>query len=151
MRNDTEATEVKGSLVKATLLGGVAATAANAVLYHVWAAALGPLRVAESPESAVLAPLPVGFVLLSSAVPALFAGGLFALLRRVGGPRAVPVFLGLSGVVLVLSMAPVVEVPTDGLATQAGLTLMHGVAALCIAWPLVRAGRRAPPAAGGVA
>jgi hypothetical protein len=138
----------KGSLVKATLVGAVASVVANVALYYLWSAAAGPLLV-ENPQLAALAPLPVGFVVMSSAVPALVAGGLFALLRRFAGKRAATVFLVLATVVLVLSMAPVAQVPMDGMGTRAALGLMHVVAAVCISLPLVRAGRL--ETAGGVA
>ncbi len=145
------AEETKKSLLKATLVGAAAAVVANVVLYFVWSAAVGPFMVAENPDSTTLAPLKLGFVIVSSVIPAFAAGGLYALILRFNRQQAFPIFTSLALLVLVISMVPVAKVPTDGLGTQLGLALLHLVAAICIIIPLVRAGKSAPAQAGSPA
>jgi peptidoglycan/LPS O-acetylase OafA/YrhL len=143
--------ETKKTLLKATLVGAAAAVVANLALYFVWNAAVGPFMVAENPDSTTLAPLKLGFVVISSIVPAFAAGGALALILRFNRPQALSIFMSLALLVLVLSMLPVAKVPTDGLGTQLGLALLHLVAALCITLPLVRAAKAVPAQAGSPA
>jgi len=131
------------SLSKPALLGALTATVANVALYFVWSRAAGPLLV-QNPETQALEPLHVGFVALVCVASALGAGVLAAALRRFAATRAGAVFLAVSAVVLALSFAPVVNVPMDGLTTQVGLSLMHLIAAVSIALPLLKPLRAAP-------
>ncbi len=126
--------------LRAALRGGAYASLANLTLYYAWSAASGPLMVAESPDSTRLVVLSPAFVVLSCFIPALAASAIVLLLRRVAPRRAPGIFLTISMIVLVVSMAPVVVVPTDGLATQLALGLMHVVAAAAIVTPLLRVG-----------
>jgi len=145
------ADETKKALLKATLVGAAAAVLANVVLFNTWRAVVGPFMVAENPDSPTLAPLKLGFVVISSILPAFAAGGLYALILRFNRQQAFSIFMSLALLVLVISMVPVAKVPTDGLGTQLGLALLHLVAAVCITVPLVRAGKSLPAPAGSSA
>ena len=118
----------------AALTGGAIAAVANLVLFFVLQA-LGvtfeiPLQGPGSPAG----PLPAPAVAIASLVPALFAGGLLALLARFT-KNPVRTFWIIAAVFLVLSFMPVFSLPV-AVGIQASLAVMHVVAGAAIVWAL---------------
>lgn len=117
-------------LLWAAPLAGVLAALGNLAVYGLARAALGlPL------EMPAMGPTPAGSlsvapVVLSSFVPALFAGGLLAVLARFAA-RPLRVFQIVAGAVLVLSLGAPLTLPVD-LGTRLVLLVMHLVAGLVI-------------------
>jgi|YNPBryunderm2012_1023409.scaffolds.fasta_scaffold10097_1 hypothetical protein len=125
---------------RAALIGGVLSVVGNLVVFFV-AGWLGVnLQVTAAPGSSTLVPLQIGPVVAASLLPALPAGLLLAALARfMRNPW--PVFIGISGVFLVLSFAGPINLPTDP-ANELVLNLMHVVSAVAIVgalWRLARA------------
>jgi len=125
---------------RAALIGGVLSVVGNLVVFLV-AGWLGiSLQVTAAPGSSTLVPLQIGQVIVASLLPALPAGLLLAALARfMRNPW--PVFIGISGVFLVLSFAGPINLPTDP-ANELVLNLMHVVSAVAIVgalWRLARA------------
>jgi len=125
---------------RAALIGGVLSVVGNLVVFFV-AGWLGiSLQVTAAPGSSTLVPLQIGQVIVASLLPALPAGLLLAALARfMSNPW--PVFIGISGVFLVLSFAGPINLPTDP-ANELVLNLMHVVSAVAIVgalWRLARA------------
>jgi hypothetical protein len=125
---------------RAALIGGVLSVVGNLVVFFV-AGWLGiSLQVTAAPGSSTLVPLQIGQVIVASLLPALPAGLLLAALARfMRNPW--PVFIGISGVFLVLSFAGPINLPTDP-ANELVLNLMHVVSAVAIVgalWRLARA------------
>jgi hypothetical protein len=118
-------------LVWAAPLAGLLAALGNLAVYGLARAGLSlPLAMpAMGPTPA--GPLLVAPVILASFVPALFAGGLLALLARLSA-RPVRTFQIIAGVALVLSLGAPLTLPVDT-ATRLVLLVMHLVAGLVIA------------------
>jgi hypothetical protein len=124
---------------RAALIGGVLSAVGNVVVFLV-AGWLGiSLQVTAAPGSSTLVPLQIGQVIVASLLPALPAGLLLAALARfIRNPW--PVFIGISGVFLVLSFAGPINLPTDP-ANELVLNLMHVVSAVAIVGALWRFAR----------
>jgi hypothetical protein len=118
-------------LLGAAPLAGLLAALGNLAVYGLARAGLSlPLAMpAMGPTPA--GPLLVAPVVLASFVPALFAGGLLALLARFSA-RPVRAFQIIAGVALVLSLGAPLTLPVDT-ATRLVLLVMHLVAGLVIA------------------
>ena len=120
-----------GRLVWAGLLTAATAAVANVVVFTVEKAALGvqfimPLTGPGSPA----APLPAPAVVIASAVPAVGATILLAVLGRLVS-RPIRVFRIIAAVFLLFSFGAPLSLPVDP-ATQLALMSMHIVAALII-------------------
>lgn len=124
-------------MVWAGPLAGVAAAAANAVVFYV-GVALG--LVSESVGVANGEPLAVSAVVISTLVPALFGTVLFAVLGRFTR-RPVRIFRIVAVVVLVLSLVTPFTIPGITAGMILVLLLMHVVAAAVITGVLTAGGR----------
>ncbi|GIW29931.1 MAG: hypothetical protein KatS3mg071_0105 [Meiothermus sp.] len=114
----------------AALLGGVLSVVGNLLVFVV-AGGLGVnLQVTAAPGSSTLVPLQVGPVVLASLLPAFPAAALLKVLARFL-PNPWPVFLGLSAVLLLVSLRGPLNLPTDP-ANEWTLNLMHLVSAVAI-------------------
>lgn len=124
-------------MVWAGPLAGVAAAAANAVVFYV-GVALG--LVSESVGVANGEPLAVSAVVISTLVPALFGTVLFAVLGRFTR-RPVRIFRIVAVVVLVLSLVTPFTIPGITAGMILVLLLMHVVAAAVITGVLTAGGK----------
>lgn len=124
-------------MVWAGPLAGVAAAAANAVVFYV-GVALG--LVSESVGVANGEPLAVSAVVISTLVPALFGTVLFAVLGRFTR-RPVRIFRIVAAVVLVLSLVTPFTIPGITAGMILVLLLMHVVAAAVITGVLTAGGK----------
>lgn len=122
----------------APLVAVVAAVATG--LVYLIASALGAVPADFVIESAG-SPLTLGMVVVSTVVPALLAGVVYALLGRFTR-RPVRNFVVLSGVLLVLSFATPLTIAGAPLSMVLVLELMHVVAAVVIMGGLVSLARK---------
>lgn len=131
-----------GSVLRGAALGGLAAALANYAVYGV-SIALGVdfLGRYQGPDSAVTG-VPVPMIGVSSFVPALLAGLVFAGLSRITG-RARPVFAALAAVLCALSFGGPANIVGASLGTKIALSAMHVVAAVFVVAGIFRGAR--PP------
>lgn len=123
----------------AALMGGGLAAVGNLVVFAVAGTLGANLQIPATPGSTTLAPLTAGPVIGASLVPALFAGGLLAILGRfLRNPW--PVFLVIAGVFLLVSFGGPLNLPADT-TTKLVLSLMHVVAGVAIVGALWRFAR----------
>ncbi|KZK16571.1 DUF6069 family protein [Meiothermus taiwanensis] len=125
-----------GKIWWAALLGGGLAAGGNLLVFAIANVLGANLQVPSAPGSTTLVPLTAGQVIWASLIPALFAGGLLAILGRFAR-NPWPVFLGISGVFLLLSFGGPLNIPADT-TTKLVLNLMHVVAAVAIVGALWR-------------
>ena len=115
----------------AALAGGTGAAVLNVALYLVTHAAgvefVGRFQGPDAPA----APLPGFMVALSSIVPSIFAAALLTLLNRLMA-RPTPVFFGVAGVFLGVSMWGPIAVGDATTGTKVVLAFMHVVAGVAI-------------------
>lgn len=120
----------------ATCLAAAIAAVLNTLL------AVGAAAVFGTP--AAFEPFAISAVVIASVVGALGAGACFAVLNRFAR-RPVPLFLGVTGAVLVASMYPPIALalaepppyPGTGIGPVVALMLMHVLVALVSVWLLV--------------
>ena len=122
------------------LLAAASAVIANLVIFAISSNLFGVNLMVAPQGSTELIPLPVGLVIAVTAVPAVVATILFALIGRFV-PRPVLVFRLLSAVVLLLSFGASLGLPVDVVAVKVILSLMHVVAAVTIVGFLTTLGR----------
>jgi hypothetical protein len=122
-------------------LAAVVAAVANLIVFVIVQSLLGiTLMGPAGPGSTEMAPLPATAVIISSAVPAVAATLLLAVLGKFLA-HPIRVFWIVSVVVLLLSFAGPLGLPVDA-ATKIILSLMHGVAAVAIVGVLTTLGRQ---------
>lgn len=127
------------SLWWATPVAGLAAAAANAVLFFIFEA-LGAIPADIIVPNAGQ-PITVVPVMMASFMPAIVAGILLALLAAFTA-KPVKIFLIITTVVLILSFYTPFSIPEVIMPMILALNLMHIVAAVVIAWLLIRLSRR---------
>ncbi|MCI0533923.1 MAG: DUF6069 family protein [Verrucomicrobiales bacterium] len=135
----TPTVDAKRVLKKALPLAALASAGLNLVLYGVVTRVLGlPLAITQEP-GAPLEPLGVGPVISASVVPAVVAALLLIVLGRFLR-RPVMVFIIISVIALIATMAGPLNVSVDAATTRWVLAAMHVVAAASIVVVLVRRG-----------
>lgn len=123
----------------AALLAGLASAAANAVLYFVFEAlgAIPPdIIVPDAGQPITVIP-----VMFASFIPAIPAGIILALLAAFAS-KPVKIFLVITVVFTVLSFYTPFTIPEVVMPMILALNLMHIVAAVLIAWLLVKLSRQ---------
>jgi uncharacterized membrane protein YphA (DoxX/SURF4 family) len=130
-----------GRLWWAGPLAAIVASIANLVIYVIAVAAGVSMLVPGPDPSLPPQPLPIPAVVLFSAIPALVAAGLLALLGRFTA-RPIRIFLIIAAVVLVLSFIPPLLIPIS-LGLKITFEIMHIVAAAVIVGVLTLYGRAA--------
>lgn len=123
----------------AALLAGLASAVANAVLYFIFEAldAIPPdIIVPDAGQPITVIP-----VMFASFIPAIPAGILLALLAAFAS-KPVKIFLAIAAVVTVLSFYTPFTIPEVIMPMVLALNLMHIVAAVVIAWLLVKLSRQ---------
>jgi Na+/proline symporter len=120
-------------------VAGLAAALANAVLFFIFEAmgAIPPDIIVPNAGQ----PITVVPVMMASFMPAIFAGILLALLAAFTA-KPVKIFLVITTVVLILSFYTPFTIPEAIMPMILALNLMHIVAAVVIAWLLIRLSRR---------
>ena len=125
-------------LLTAAMTGGVLAALVNTTLL-VAGKAFGVAFLAPiGGPGAPLETIQATNVVIMSLVPALGAGLLLALLRRVTR-RPSPIFLAIAGALLLASLFPGWVLPMDSVAKRTLLSAMHLVAGIMITGALLRA------------
>jgi hypothetical protein len=128
-----------GKLLWVAPLGGLAATAANLIVYGLVTLGLGwPLVMPISGPTSPAVPLPMSMVVFASFVPALAAGILLAVLGKVAR-QPVRWFVVIAGAALLFSLGGPLSLPVDA-ATKLALVPMHLIAALAITGTLSKFG-----------
>lgn len=121
---------VEKKIWPAALLGGVLSVVGNLLVFVV-AEVLGVnLQITTAPGSSTLVPLQVGPVVLASLLPTFPAAALLKVLAC-SLPNPWPVFLGIAGAFLLVSLRGPLNLPTDP-ANEWTLNLMHLVSAVAI-------------------
>ncbi|MDZ4721221.1 MAG: DUF6069 family protein [Roseiflexaceae bacterium] len=118
----------------AALIGGVIGAVGNVLVFFI-AQALGVVfNIPMGGPGAPLQPLPVIAVVVSTLIPAISAGLVFAALARFT-KQPLMIFYIIAGVFLVVSMLPVISMPVPS-GMQISLAIMHVVAGAAIVWGL---------------
>ncbi len=134
-----------GRLPVVALLAALAAALANALVYF---AASGLGTISQSvllPSPMGMSSLTVGLVVITSAIGAIGASIVFALIGLFAR-RPVRLFRIIAAVVLVLSLVPPATVPGVPVAMRLSLVVMHVVVWVVSVWLLTALARRAKPA-----
>lgn len=135
-----DARSTTGELIKAGLLAAVVAALGNILVLFVSQSIGGlSIEIPAQPGSTQLMPLSVPAVIGASAVPALGATLLLAILGRLTD-RALRIFQIIGVLFLLVSFAPVLGVPA-GTSVLIVLGLMHAFAGVAIIGILSRAYR----------
>lgn len=130
-----------GTILKAALIGGAIAAAANLALYVI-GRAIGVPFVAKFDPNAPAGTLALPFVAMASLVPALAAGVFFIVLQKLVRP-APKVFLAVAVVFTLLSFGGPIGLAEASAGTKAVLALMHVVAGIAIGGSILRSARSA--------
>ena len=118
----------KRALIAAPV-AALCAAAANVAFYFLAKASHAELYGNFAGAGSPLTPLPIAPVIVSSAVPALVAGGLLALLGKFAPGRALLIFEVIAGIVVLASLGlPFVLPETTSIVTKIVLCAMHVIA-----------------------
>ena len=128
--SDPRARIPAGKLWRAGLLAAAAAAVANMIIWAIERILLGLALPVPQGAGNEIAPLPVVMVVVVSAVAAIAATLLLAILNRFV-QRPIRIFQGIAAVALLLSLGGPLSLPVD-IATKVGLSAMHVVAAAAI-------------------
>ena len=124
------------------LAAAVASALGNVIVYGLGALLSVPWFVPAGPGSTELMPLPIFAVILFSAVPAIVATIIYAILGKFLA-RPILIFWIISIVFLLVSFFPVITLPENVfLSTRIGLSIMHVVAGGAIVGILTIVGRK---------
>jgi hypothetical protein len=121
------------------LLAGVAAAAANALVFLIAQAAgaiPSDIIVPEANEPITVVP-----VMMVSFMPAIVAGIVLAILAALT-PQPVKIFLIIATIMLILSFYTPFTIPGAIMPMIVVLNLMHIIAAVVISWVLIRFSRK---------
>jgi hypothetical protein len=130
---------ILGRIWWAALLAGVAAAAANALVFLIAqaAGAIPPdIIVPEANEPITVVP-----VMMVSFMPAIVAGIVLAILAALT-PQPVKIFLIIATIMLILSFYTPFTIPGAIMPMIVVLNLMHIIAAVVISWVLIRFSRK---------
>lgn len=130
---------ILGRIWWAALLAGVAAAAANALVFLIAqaAGAIPPdIIVPEANEPITVVP-----VMMVSFMPAIVAGIVLAILAALT-PHPVKIFLIIATIMLILSFYTPFTIPGAIMPMIVVLNLMHIIAAVVISWVLIRFSRK---------
>ena len=128
--SDPRARIPAGKLWRAGLLAAAAAAVANMIIWAIERMLLGLALPVPQGAGNEIAPLPVVMVVVVSAVAAIAATLLLAILNRFV-QRPIRIFQGIAAVALLLSVGGPLSLPVD-IANKVGLSAMHVAAAAAI-------------------